>query len=249
MSTKENELIEQYLPMVRRLTWQVFSRLPSNIEFDDLLQAGLMGLVDAARRYEEQDNATFETYASIRVRGAIIDEIRKADWQSNSVRAKSRAIENAIHVVSQRKKRAATQEEIIKELNISTDEYYKMLDDAYGTQIIYFEDLSKDADGASHNAFDFIADENGHNPLTQLLSSGMRNALVDGINFLPEREQMLLSLLFEQDLNQKEIAAVLEVSEPRVSQLRTLVISRLRSYLREQGWGEKPDGISYKDLI
>lgn len=253
MSLNENQLVGQYAPMVRRLALQLISRLPSSVELDDLLQAGLMGLLDAVRRYQQMPEAQFETYAVTRIRGAMLDELRSQDWLPRSVRSKARSIEKAVHKLEQSLLRPPTESEIAEALDISIDDYQDMLEDAHGVQVVHYEDLARhqrDSGHAGENVEDpDDARSQWSNPLQALMSQGLRQALVEAIAKLPEREQLLLSLQFEQDLNQKEIAAVLGVTEGRVSQLRTQAVSRLRAALAQGAWDENPGEIDFQSLL
>lgn len=245
MPGSEDQLIAQYLPLVRRLALQMAARLPANIQFDDLTQAGLMGLLDAIRRYEKNPDAQFETYATTRIRGAMLDELRGQDWLPRSVRSKSRTIEQAITHLNQRLTRAPSESEIAEELGVSLSEYQQLLEDAYGVQVVHYEDFGRSQDDASGHPLDYlVANANSQNdadPFGQLVASGLRHALIEAIKQLPEREQLLLSLQFEQDLTQKEIAAVLEVTEGRISQIRSQAIVRIRAALAGAGWQHKPE--------
>lgn len=235
MHPTEDALIAQYAPLVRRLALQLAARLPSNVELDDLMQAGMMGLLDAVRRYEQQDDAKFETYATTRVRGAMLDELRSQDWLSRGARSKARDIEAAVRRVQQRELRAASEQEIAEELGVSLDEYYVMLDDASGVQLVHYEDLSSDSNSEVLNRV-AMGDEDvarhQENPLNLLMSHNLHAAVVQAIDALPEREKLLLSLQFEHDLNQKEIAAVMGVTEGRISQLRSQAVARIRAALK-----------------
>lgn len=236
MPHTEDELIAQHAPLVRRLALQLAARLPANVELDDLMQAGMMGLLDAVRRYEVQDDAKFETYATTRIRGAMLDELRSQDWLSRGARSKARDIEAAVRRVQQRELRAATEQEIADELGVSLDDYYAMLDDASGVQLVHYEDLSSDEGRealervAATGAEDLAQHQD--NPLNLLMSRNLHAAVVEAIEALPEREKLLLSLQFEHDLNQKEIAAVMGVTEGRISQLRSQAVARIRAKLK-----------------
>ena len=238
MPFNEDELIAKHAPLVRRLALQLASRLPANVELDDLMQAGMMGLLDAVRRYEVQEDAQFETYATTRVRGAMLDELRSQDWLSRGARSKARDIEAAVLRVQQRELRAASEEEIAKELGVPLDEYYAMLDDASGVQLVHYEDLSSDEGRETLERLAAAGEDepaqHQDNPLNLLLSHNLQQAVVEAIDALPEREKLLLSLQFEQDLNQKEIAAVMGVTEGRISQLRSQAVARIRAKLKER---------------
>ncbi|MBF23758.1 MAG: RNA polymerase sigma factor FliA [Pusillimonas sp.] len=253
MPVSEEQLVTEHAPMVRRLALQLISRLPSSVELDDLLQAGMMGLLDAVRRYQQVPEAQFETYAVTRIRGAMLDELRTQDWLPRSVRAKGRVIEQAIHASEQRLMRPATEAELAEELGVSLAEYQEMLEGAQGVQVVHYEDLSRFHGEGTRIAEEALpSDESAQhwtNPLQQIMSQGLRSALVDAISRLPEREQLLLSLQFEQDLNQKEAAAVLGVTEGRVSQLRTQAIGRIRAALAHGQWDTDPGSVDFQNLL
>jgi RNA polymerase sigma factor for flagellar operon FliA len=245
MCSTEDRLVRQHIPLVRRLALQLVARLPSSVELDDLLQAGMMGLLDALRRDQRMPQAQFETYAVRRIRGSMLDELRCQDWLPRSVRSKARDIEQAMAALHQQLGRAPTEQETANALGLSLQDYRAMLEDACGVQIIHYEDM-----GRSQEAADAAPEPaHGHgqetplwadNPLQCLMSKGLRKALVDAIERLPERERQLLALQFEHDLSQKEIAAVLGVTEGRVSQLRSQAVIRIRAALAGGSWHESP---------
>lgn len=235
MPISEDDLIAEYAPLVRRLALQLAARLPANVELDDLMQAGMMGLLDAVRRYEVQDDAKFETYATTRIRGAMLDELRSQDWLSRGARSKARDIEAAVRRVQQRELRAASEQEIADELGVTLEEYYALLDDASGVQLVHYEDLTGDTSGESLERVAAGGEEvasHQENPLNLLMSHDLHAAVVRAIDALPEREKLLLSLQFEHDLNQKEIAAVMGVTEGRISQLRSQAVARIRAKMK-----------------
>lgn len=254
MGNTEDHLIGQYAPLVRRLALRLVSRLPSNVELDDLMQAGMMGLLDAIRRYQETPTAQFETYAVTRIRGAMIDELRSQDWLPRSVRSKSKTIETAIQRLNHRLLRPATEIEISQELDMPLADYQALLEDAHGVQVLHYEDLARFQDDGG-NPLDTLQeaaeDITAHrtSPLNQLISGGLREQLIEAIKALPEREQLLLSLHFEQDLNQKEVAAVMGVTEGRVSQLRSQAIVRIRASLARADWDESPGETELLNLL
>ncbi|OZI53911.1 RNA polymerase sigma factor FliA [Bordetella genomosp. 5] len=239
MSNAEDSLV-QYAPLVRKLALQLLARLPASVQLDDLIQAGMIGLLDAVRRYQESPDAQFETYATSRIRGAMLDELRSQDWLPRSVRSKSRKIETAIQRKEQQLMRSPTETEIAQELGVPLDEYQSMLTDAQGLQIVHYEGMGGD-DAGDLDWSEGAASESSGNPLNALLATDLRAALIQAIDKLPDREKLLLSLYYEQGLNLKEIGAVLNVTEARVCQLRTQATARLRSSLSEQAWGELPE--------
>lgn len=242
MSLTEEQLVGRYAPLVRRQALALAGRLPASVELDDLMQAGMVGLLDALRRYRQQEDAQFETYAVTRIRGSMLDELRSQDWLPRSVRSKARTIESAIQSLGHRLMRPATEAEIAAELGLDLPHYQALLEEARGVQVIMYEDLVQHREGGDHgSAVDDLPGDAASNPLAWLVRDGLRGALVEAIGSLPEREQLLLSLQFEQDLNQKEIASVLQVTEGRVSQLRSQAIARIRAWLAEHSWDPQPD--------
>jgi RNA polymerase sigma factor for flagellar operon FliA len=228
-----NDTLTQYAPLVRRLALQLMAKLPASVELEDLIQAGMLGLLDASNRYQETQGAQFETYASQRIRGAMLDELRELDWASRGIRKTARQIEQAVQRLEQRLGRGPSESEIAGEMSIGLSEYQQMLQDVHGCQLIYYEDF----EAADEEPFiDRICSDPGADPLTMLLDEGLRGGVVDAIDHLPEREKLLMSLYYEQGLNLREIGAVLEVSESRVCQLHSQAISRLRATLREKAW-------------
>ena len=223
-------LLKQYSPLVRRLAHQMIAKLPANVELDDLIQVGMIGLSDALSRFDANQGVQFETFATQRIRGAMLDELRGSDWMSRGDRRQQRAIETAVHKLEQRLGRAPNETEIAKEMELTLPEYQQLLGKVRGTQLIYLEDMSGD-DGDEDYLDRHVADEDA-NPLGRLQDQRMREALVEAIKNLPEREQFVMSMFYEQDMNLKEIAAVLGVTESRVCQLHSQSIARLRAKLR-----------------
>jgi len=224
-------LLKQYSPLVRLLAHQMIAKLQANVELDDLFQVGMIGLTDALSRFDAAQGVQFETFATQRIRGAMLDELRGNDWMSRGDRRHQRSIEAAVHKLEQRFGRAPSEGEIAREMGLSLAEYQDLLGKVRGTQLVYLEDMS--GDDGDHDFLDrHVADE-AFNPLAQLQDQRMREALVAGIKVLPEREQYVMSMYYEHDMNLKEIAAVLKVTESRVCQLHSQSIARLRVKLRE----------------
>lgn len=233
-----DDSLVRYAPLVRKLALQLLARLPASVQLDDLIQAGMIGLLDAARRYQETPDAQFETYATARIRGAMLDELRSQDWLPRSVRSKGKRIEAAIQRKEHELMRPPSEGEIADELELPLEEYQAMLNDARGIQILHYDDIgSNDPDERGWR--DVPADSSG-DPLDALLTGDLRRALVNAIETLPEREKLVLSLCYEQGLNLKEIGAVLEVTEARVCQLRSQATARIRARLKEDAWHHLP---------
>ena len=201
------------------------AKLPASVQVDDLIQAGLIGLMDAAEHYDNTQGAQFETYAVQRIRGSMLDELRQADWLPRTVRKSLRQIEATINKLEQKNQRAPNETEVAKEMNVALPDYQQMLLDARGHQLLYYEDLqdSDDSDFFERH----VAGETG-DPLKMLEDEGFRKVLVDAISTLPEREKQMMGMYYEQELNLREIGEVLGVSESRVCQLHSQAVARLR---------------------
>jgi RNA polymerase sigma factor for flagellar operon FliA len=231
---QKDELLSKHAVLVKKLAYQLKAKLPPSVELDDLIQAGMMGLLDAINRYEDTHGAQFETYAAQRIRGSMLDELRSADWLPRSVRKNMRDVEVAISQLEQQLGKPPTENEVAKKLQLSLDDYYDMLGDCSGHQLIYYEDFHE-SEGGEHFLDRFNTDAKG-DPIKNLLESDFREALVGAITALPEREKILMGLYYEQELNLKEIGAVMNVSESRVCQLHSQAVARLRSNLKEKSW-------------
>jgi len=230
----KNHLLQEHAPLVKRLAHQMKAKLPPSVEVDDLIQAGMIGLLDAVNRYEETHGAQFETYAVQRIRGAMLDELRSSDWLPRSIRQNMRKIEVAINKLQQRLGHPPKEADIAKELKLSLTEYQDMLNDSTGHQLVYYEDFH-DKEDHDHFLDRFYVDE-ASDPLQSLVNGGFREAVIEAIEALPEREKILMGLYYEQEMNLKEIGAVMGVSESRVSQLHSQAVARLRARLREKAW-------------
>lgn len=226
----KDDTVRRYAPMVKRMAHHLAARLPASVQIDDLLQAGLIGLMDAAGRFEEEQGVQFETYAAQRVRGAMLDELRSSDWLPRGVRKAQRQIEAAMSRLEQRLGRAAQETEVADEMGMSLQAYQAMLGDAHGAQLVHFSDPDDDRDD---DFFDRHCADEGPQPQEALHDARFRAALVHAIDNLPEREKLLMGLYYEQELNFKEIAAVLGVTESRVCQLHSQAVARLRGRLRD----------------
>jgi RNA polymerase sigma factor for flagellar operon FliA len=229
----KNHLLTEHMPLVKRLAHQMRAKLPASVEVDDLVQAGMIGLLDAINRYEENHGAQFETYAVLRIRGAMLDELRSNDWMPRSTRQNMRKVEQAMAALQQQLGRPPSESEIAKSMKLSLADYQDMLGDSGGHQLVYYEDFH-DEDGNDSWLDRYAVDDD--DPLRALLETDFRQAVIDAIDNLPPREKILMGLYYEEELNLKEIGAVMGVSESRVSQLHSQAVGRMRTYLKELAW-------------
>lgn len=226
-----NAMIKQYQPLVRRLAFHMMAKLPANVEVDDLIQVGLLGLSEALTRYEVTQGVQFETFATQRIRGAMLDELRGNDWMSRGSRKSQKEIEQALRRLEHQLGRTPLESEIAVELDMSLEDYQSLLGKVRGTQLVYIEDMARSHDEDDSFLDRHVADSDA-DPLSMLRDLRLREALVQAIKLLPEREQYIMSMYYEQDMNLKEIAAVLDVTESRVCQLHSQSIARLRAKMR-----------------
>lgn len=223
--------IQEYAPLVQRLAHHLAARLPASVQIDDLVQAGMMGLMEAVKRYEASQGTQFETYASQRIRGAMLDELRGNDWLPRGLRRKQRTIEQAMARLEQKHGRAPAEREVAAELQVSLEQYQEMLAETRGAQLLYAEDFGDPE--SSGSLFEHHSADAGAEPFARLKDERLRRAVAAAIEKLPEREKTVMGLYYEQELNFREIAALLGVTESRVCQLHTQAIARLRGRLRD----------------
>ncbi len=222
-----NELVMAHTPLVKRIAHHLIGRLPTSVMADDMIQAGMLGLLDAAQRFNTRQGASFETYATLRIRGAMIDELRRNDWAPKSVHRKARNLSAAMQVVENRTGRDARDEEVMTEMGVSSTEYHKILKDSCNSKIFNLDDLGIESDPLSMIAGD------GVNPLDDLENERFRQRLTDAVALLPERERMVLSMYYDKELNLREIGNIIGVSESRISQILSRSYARLRIKLND----------------
>ncbi len=224
-------LIKQYQPLVRRLAHYMMAKLPASVEVDDLIQVGLIGLADALSRYEASQGVQFETFATQRIRGAMLDELRGNDWMSRGSRKSQKDIETTMRRLEHRLGRSPIESEIAQEMGLTLADYQSLLSKVRGTQLVYLEDMARTNEDDDNFLDRHVADSES-DPMNMLRDQRLRQSLVAAIKGLPEREQYIMSMYYEQDMNLKEIAAVLDVTESRVCQLHSQSIARLRAKMR-----------------
>ncbi|MFW5824910.1 MAG: RNA polymerase sigma factor FliA [Marinobacter sp.] len=227
-----HQLVEQHAPLVKKIALHLMARLPDSVQLDDLIQAGMVGLLEAAAKYQPDRGASFETYAGIRIRGAIVDEVRKGDWVPRSVHRNARRVAAAIKVVEDREGREAQDQEVAEELGMALSDYHACLSDASSGRLFSLDELNESGE------LPIQEQEASDNPLDDVASSAFRHNLATAIGDLPEREKLVLSLYYQEELNLKEIGAVLGVSESRVSQIHSQAALRLRGRLSEWQAGD-----------
>jgi RNA polymerase sigma factor for flagellar operon FliA len=225
-----HEIIQQYAPLVKRIAHHLMGRMPASVILDDLIQAGMIGLLEAAKKYDASKGASFETYAGIRIRGSIIDEVRRGDWTPRSVHRNGRRISETIQKVEAETGKEASDSQIAAEMNISVAEYHELLRDSVESRLFSYEELTS-TDGDDGPSEQLAGDDPG--PSHHGEESAFKRALADAINTLPDREKLVLSLYYDEELNLKEIGEVLGVSESRVSQIHSQAAHRLRGRLRD----------------
>tara|TARA_R110002110_G_scaffold64294_12_gene177834 strand:- start:577 stop:1287 length:711 start_codon:yes stop_codon:yes gene_type:complete len=221
------ELVVRHAPLVKRIAHHLLARLPSSVLVDDLIQSGMIGLLEAARKYDPSKGASFETYAGIRIRGAIIDEVRKGDWTPRSVHRNSRRVAECIKVVESRTGCDAQDVDVAQEMGVSLDGYYALLKDSSGSRLFSFDELAESNDYSAGEAIP----SNDAPPSELHEDAAFKQALADAIGALPEREKLVFALYYDEELNLKEIGQVLGVSESRVSQIHSQAALRLRARL------------------
>lgn len=225
----KTRLLEQHTVLVKRIAYHLLSRLPASVQVDDLIQSGMIGLLEAANNFDAAKGASFETFAGIRIRGAMLDEIRRGDWTPRSVHKNSRMISDAIKTLEAELGRDVSDIEVAEKLDISLNEYHHILNEVSSGKIIGIEDI-----GVSEDAISFDDNALDSDPYDNIEQVVFKKSLAECISTLPEREALVLSLYYDEELNLREIGQVLDVSESRVSQIHSQAMHRLKS--RMQTW-------------
>ena len=222
--------VENYAHLVKRIAHHMMVRMPASVQVEDLIQAGMVGLLEAAQKFDASKGASFETYAGIRVRGAIVDEMRRGDWVPRSVHRNSRRVADAVARVEARNGRDASDEEIAREMGVELDEYHQMLLDSTSSRLFSYDEACEEDDGTDAQV---VKERQLDNPLNDFQRDNMLKALSQEILKLPERERLVMALYYDEELNLKEIGAVIGVSESRVSQIHTQAALRLKGRLAD----------------
>jgi len=229
--SEQHQLVEKHVGLVKRIAYHLVSRLPPNVQVEDLIQAGMIGLLEASRNYNPQQGASFETYAGIRIRGSMLDEIRRSDWTPRSVHRKVRMVAEAVRKIENDMGRDARDHEVAEMLEMDINEYHQILQDAAGCRVFSFEDpgfLGEEGTGPESTT-----ESKTQGPVEALQSEDFQRGLSDSISGLPERERLVMSLYYDEELNLREIGEVLGVSESRVCQIHGQALIRLRARMSE----------------
>ncbi len=239
VNSTRDRLVVEYAPLIKYIAQKIAARLPTNIELDDLMSSGVIGLMDAIEKYDSSRDNKFKTYAEFRIRGAILDELRAQDWVPRSVREKAKTLERCYARIEQTKGRHATDEEVCADLGVSQAEYHEMLNQVRSVSLLSFDDVQNfsKADKRALHGFSDVSNYKSATPYSEVNHAALKKMISESINDLPEKQRLVLSLYYYEDLNLKEIGRVLDVTESRVSQLHTQAILRLKGKLRNH-WDE-----------
>jgi RNA polymerase sigma factor for flagellar operon FliA len=230
----KDQIVLEHTALIKYIVNRIAVRLPSHIDLDDLYSTGVIGLIDAIDKYDPEKNCKFKTYAEFRIKGAILDQLRSLDWVPRSVRQKSRKLERAYGEIEQRLGRAATDDEVADSLGLEIDKFHTMLNQVRGISMVNLEEVrGTNSDGDRTGTFaDIIEDVHSENPFASLKLLETKNVISDTIGLLPEKERLVVSLYYYEDLNMKEIGGILGITESRVCQIHTKAVMRLRSKLK-----------------
>ena len=233
--TEENreEVIKKYSPMIKYVANRIAMRLPPHIEVDDLISVGVLGLMDAISKYDSSRGAKFKTYAEFRVRGAILDELRSMDWVPRSIRQKASQVDKVVVALQSKLSRQPEDEEVAKEMGLSLDQFHNTLNETKSIPIFSLEDLgiAKES-GEQQSLLDCLAGKADADPQTQIRLVELKEIIAKAIDALPEKERLMVSLYYYEELTMKEIGAVLDITESRVSQIHSKAVYRLRTKLK-----------------
>jgi RNA polymerase sigma factor for flagellar operon FliA len=228
---EKEDIIKSYLPLVKKVVNRLAGRLPKDVDAREMLNSGIIGLVDALEKFDPKHETNFSTYAQFRIRGAILDSFRSQDWLPRSLRFKSHRIEMAYHRIEQRKGRPAMDEEVAVELDIPLEQLHKLLGEVGSIVMLSFEELGFGHGDERFQASEFLPSK-GKDPLSKLLGNERVELIARALDRLPEKERLVISLYFYEELNLKEIGDILNVTESRASQIRSRALIRLKNYLR-----------------
>lgn len=228
----KDEIVVEYAPLVRFIAQKIAARLPANIELDDLISCGVIGLMDAISKFDPTRDNKFKTYAEFRIRGAILDELRSQDWVPRSVREKSKQLEKAYAKLERELGRPANDDEMCAELECSLEEFHELVNKSKSVSLLNIDDSASFSRGDKKLMMGLLEHRRSSNPYAAVNYKRAQSIIREGIRSLPEKQRLVLSLYYFEDLNLKEIGQVLDVTESRVSQLHTQAIMKLKAKLR-----------------
>jgi RNA polymerase sigma factor for flagellar operon FliA len=228
----KDQIIVEYAPLVRFIAQKIAARLPANIELDDLISCGVIGLMDAIQKFDPTRDNKFKTYAEFRIRGAILDELRSQDWVPRSIREKTKQLEKAYAKLERELGRPATDDEMCDELECSIEEFHELLNKSKSVSLLNIDDSASFNRGDKKLMMGLLEHRRSSNPFAAVNYKRAQQKIKEGIKALPEKQRLVLSLYYFEDLNLKEIGQVLDVTESRVSQLHTQAILKLKVKLR-----------------
>lgn len=229
-----NAVVEQFSYLIKKVAYKMLSRLPANVELDDLMSAGVLGLIDAAEKYDAEKSCNFKSYAEIRIRGAIVDELRSLDWVPRSVRQKGTNIEAMQRELQGRLGRPATPLEVATEMNLSLEEYQLLVDKARAVNVVSYEDLGGTSPEEKRDFLEGVADPEALNPEDTSEQTAERDQMMEAIQELPERHRVVLMLYYFEDMSLKEIGTLLGVTESRISQIHSAAVVQLKPLLEKK---------------
>jgi RNA polymerase sigma factor FliA len=232
----QEQMVLQYAPMIRYIASRLALRLPSHISQEDLISSGIIGLIDAIQKYDLSKNINFKTYAEFRIKGAMLDELRSLDWIPRSVRKKNHLIENAYSQLQKSKGRPAEAEEVAEHLGLELEDFYQLLDETKTVSVIPLDRGDRKVAGhlgQERDLMEFIQDEDLRDSLQEVHLTELRQVVLQALKALPDREKLLISLYYYEELTMKEIGQIMGYTESRISQLHTQAMCRLRYQLRE----------------
>lgn len=230
-ANNKDDLIREYAPLIKFIAQKIAVRLPSNIELDDLISAGVIGLMDAIEKYDSSRDNKFKTYAEFRIRGAILDELRAQDWVPRSIRDKAKLLDRTMIQLEADLGRSPSDEEVAVALNITLDEFHDLVNQVRPVSLLPIDQTTSFSNTDKKSIMDILEGSRANSPFNQLNVKNIKEVVAQAIEELPERQRLVLSLYYYEDLNLKEIGQVLRVTESRVSQLHAQAVTRLRAKL------------------
>lgn len=232
---RRKQIIVDYLPMVKYIAIRIHNRLPANIELDDLISYGIIGLIDAVKRYNPSKKAEFKTYAEYRIRGSILDELRAKDWVPRSVRDKAKLVEEAYQKLEHELQRSPTEKEIAGYMKLTIEEYHQLLNSIKSISILSFEDLFKtNEEGSKPSGSEHIKDTSTIDPVEEVQKQEIKQIIKDVLSEMNEKEKTVISFYYFEEMTFKEIANIMSVTESYVSQIHTQAMIRLKVKLKKR---------------